>query len=459
MSESGRDVSPFSQTWRSCTLSSRFYEWVGAIDPALRKAASSPSAWLHLTLLVSATIAVIGLIPGPREFFSLEVAPSIALFGPTLLLGAWGGALEKRNRLSARAYGLIALANSALLQSFAWSLVTGTRMPGSAVLGIFPISVAAFHGHLYLCSPRYAFLFASIAVAAIYGIVSSPSEEHLWVVLLGSSGSMGLALVLGTIAANGQRLSVEADALRSAVQAQILEEQAREVESLSEALLQVRAQSHDAGTTLSSVLINVQSLLRRVESRGDTRGDDLADVATDLKEGLTRLQALLHETQMLETRPLNVIEEVDLEEVSERVLAEARSRHPNVDIVRAPTRDESPLKVAIHGGNLSLYRMLSNLVNNACEGDGKRKATHVRVEISHNSPAGVCIAIRDDGPGFSDVLLDRRSARLHTTKPRGTGLGLYTTERLARANHGTLTLSNPAGGGALATLRLPGKRL
>lgn len=59
-----------------------------------------------------------------------------------------------------------------------------------------------------------------------------------------------------------------------------------------------------------------------------------------------------------------------------------------------------------------------------------------------------------DGPGFSPAALATAIAAFDTSKPSGTGLGLYTTERLILASGGTLTRGNGVDGGAVVRIRL-----
>jgi len=67
----------------------------------------------------------------------------------------------------------------------------------------------------------------------------------------------------------------------------------------------------------------------------------------------------------------------------------------------------------------------------------------------------IAIDVLDDGPGFSDQILRTASTSMQTTKPRGTGLGLYTAGRLVRASGGSLVLSHRSSGGASARVTLP----
>jgi two-component system C4-dicarboxylate transport sensor histidine kinase DctB len=98
-------------------------------------------------------------------------------------------------------------------------------------------------------------------------------------------------------------------------------------------------------------------------------------------------------------------------------------------------------------------------VINACEGRGARGAGSVDVVVEWDGPTGdVSIQVRDDGPGFPDEVLAAPVTAFVTTKPRGSGLGLYTAERLVNASGGSLRRENAPGGGAVVTVVLAAAR-
>jgi two-component system C4-dicarboxylate transport sensor histidine kinase DctB len=111
--------------------------------------------------------------------------------------------------------------------------------------------------------------------------------------------------------------------------------------------------------------------------------------------------------------------------------------------------------VAVHGGPEKLESLLAGLVINACEGRGARGAAAVAVRVERDERSGaVSIQVRDDGPGFPDDVLAAPVTAFATTKPRGSGLGLYTAERLVNASGGSLRRENAPGGGAVVTVVL-----
>jgi C4-dicarboxylate-specific signal transduction histidine kinase len=98
--------------------------------------------------------------------------------------------------------------------------------------------------------------------------------------------------------------------------------------------------------------------------------------------------------------------------------------------------------------------MLEPVLANAAEGDGAFGASRVDVFVRRGGETTE-VAICDDGPGFPAPILAAPIALLGTTKRRGSGLGLYTAERLARGAGGALIRERPPEGGARVCLQLP----
>jgi signal transduction histidine kinase len=100
-----------------------------------------------------------------------------------------------------------------------------------------------------------------------------------------------------------------------------------------------------------------------------------------------------------------------------------------------------------------LSRVLDNLLQNAWEagGDGVR----VRLEVHASEGGRVTVRFEDNGPGVADEEQSRLFRPFHTTKERGTGLGLALVHRIVEAHGGEIRVDSPPGAGAAFTLVLP----
>jgi two-component system sensor histidine kinase TctE len=149
---------------------------------------------------------------------------------------------------------------------------------------------------------------------------------------------------------------------------------------------------------------------------------------------------------------------LDLVHVLEEVLARHEpAAHSKQQTLELHT-DGAPLM--LHGDRLMLEEMVANLVDNAI----RYAPPRARIAVEAKSAgASVRLAVRDDGPGLSELerqrVLDRFYRGAGVTEP-GSGLGLAIVREIVRAHDGRFTLS-PAradGGGLLAVIDLPGLR-
>jgi signal transduction histidine kinase len=73
------------------------------------------------------------------------------------------------------------------------------------------------------------------------------------------------------------------------------------------------------------------------------------------------------------------------------------------------------------------------------------------------APGWITITIADDGPGLSQALGDRIFDPYVSTKETGLGLGLAICRRIVESHGGQITAANGPQGGAVFTVRIPGK--
>lgn len=97
-----------------------------------------------------------------------------------------------------------------------------------------------------------------------------------------------------------------------------------------------------------------------------------------------------------------------------------------------------------------LEQAILNLLNNAA--NATPSPLEVRLAWCTDS---LCIDIRDHGPGFPPEVLAQGGQTSFPAHERGSGVGLMLTRSAIEQLGGTLTLSNPEDGGALARIELP----
>lgn len=106
-----------------------------------------------------------------------------------------------------------------------------------------------------------------------------------------------------------------------------------------------------------------------------------------------------------------------------------------------------------------LKAILQALVVNACEASGDGGLVTLRLAARQAPPGGVAIEVLDRGTGLAEAVRARLFQPHTTTKPHGSGMGLFLAHRLATGRYaGDLTLQPRDGGGTVARLELGDRR-
>ncbi len=205
-------------------------------------------------------------------------------------------------------------------------------------------------------------------------------------------------------------------------------------------------EQHDLRSSLSSAAINSALILKNL----DEADDDVRKLARSVKEDLEQTRALvreLNDRSFVELAKLDQHEVVEVRATARSIVSAVGLRHPKVKIELQPGQQA---KGVVIGGARTLQRVLFNLLDNACEGDGTRRAQNVALQI-RASRAHTQIEVLDDGPGF---LTQRGEPEAVSTKSTGSGLGLLLVSELIKASGGQLERRNRAEGGASVTITL-----
>lgn len=201
--------------------------------------------------------------------------------------------------------------------------------------------------------------------------------------------------------------------------------------------------SHELRTPLTALRTNMD-LLRRARSFNEAQRDELlTETDLELRE-LTDLVAELVELAT-DTRSEEPVEQIDLAELVDRVVARHRrrtDREITVDVTDPAT---------LNGRVALIERAVSNLLDNALK--FSPKSTPIGVVVN-----GSRVEVLDRGTGIKADDLPRVFDRFYrATTARtlpGSGLGLAIVEQIAQLHDGTITLAPREGGGTVARLQL-----
>jgi C4-dicarboxylate-specific signal transduction histidine kinase len=116
--------------------------------------------------------------------------------------------------------------------------------------------------------------------------------------------------------------------------------------------------------------------------------------------------------------------------------------------------DDSP---PIRCDRVQLQQVMLNLIVNAIQSmsgveDGDRE---LHISTASMEPEGVCVAVRDTGPGLRPESLPRVFEPFYTTKPDGMGMGLSICRSIVEAHGGRLWATSCEPRGALFQFTVP----
>ena len=209
--------------------------------------------------------------------------------------------------------------------------------------------------------------------------------------------------------------------------------------------------SHELRAPLSVIRAEADLALRRDRSPEEYRRalEAIASEA-DALEALTR--DLLAAARG-ESRADDIRGEVDLSIVASAVV----QRMSSIAGARNVRVDGSAAERAVVGGNRVLIeRAVLSVVHNALK--YSPEAGSVEISIARNDPSAE-LTIRDDGPGFSALALERGFDRFwrddEARAREGSGLGLSLAKTIVERYGGTIVLANAEPHGAIVRMTFP----
>jgi signal transduction histidine kinase len=208
--------------------------------------------------------------------------------------------------------------------------------------------------------------------------------------------------------------------------------------------------SHEIRNPLASIFLDIDLLEEEYQHPSPDSQVALAESLAAIRTNLARIDELVQDYLSLVRVATIQREPQDLGAAVQAWVAEMQGPA----VARGVTIQTAGLttlgQVAFHAG--TLRRAVLNLLQNALEAmsqggtvtlEGQGMATHVQLQV------------RDTGSGIPVAHLAQIFEPLYTTKPEGTGLGLYIVQEIVTAHAGQITVESVEGQGTTFTLTLP----
>ena len=106
----------------------------------------------------------------------------------------------------------------------------------------------------------------------------------------------------------------------------------------------------------------------------------------------------------------------------------------------------------VSGNAVLLREGLSNIFANAMEAVSDGGTISINARRVNGS---VEVRIADDGAGVPQEIKDHLFEPFHSTKPGGSGLGLFAAKHIMEMHHGTVEIETESGHGTCVTLTIP----
>jgi signal transduction histidine kinase len=147
--------------------------------------------------------------------------------------------------------------------------------------------------------------------------------------------------------------------------------------------------------------------------------------------------------------------DIDLSEVIDGVvqIASGEARQRGVEL----SYSNAPSGLVVRADPVHLQQVLLNLIMNAMDAVSSRPLAErkVRLDVVQVGGSEVEVSVRDTGPGIPRDKLEAVFDILFTTKPQGTGLGLFIARSIIETYGGKVWAENATNGGAVFRFRLP----
>lgn len=230
-----------------------------------------------------------------------------------------------------------------------------------------------------------------------------------------------------------------------------MERKVRESESLAHIGQLTTSLAHEIRNPLSSVKMNIQILLKKIEFRGnDKRRMEI------MTEEISRLERIL--TEMLDfAKPLRL----DFKPASVKSIIlsclemmTVRFQEKGIEVRKSFSREIPRMSIDRDKIEQAVINVLQNSIDVLPEG-GK---IGVRTKYAPGSNRLVSIEVDDNGPGIADEDLPYVFDPFFSNKKKGTGLGLWNVKKVIEAHGGTVGIATKRTGGVHLSMMLPVRR-
>lgn len=207
--------------------------------------------------------------------------------------------------------------------------------------------------------------------------------------------------------------------------------------------------AHEINNPLLPIKINLESILEDIELGSEVE----ADIVTATLESVDRIQRLVQ--RLLEynaghTAAPETMQPLDINEVVENMCELTRKSF--IQTGKQIVLNLQPVPYVLANRD-TMTQVFINLALNAAEAMESGGVLTITTQVSGDGLAQ--IVFKDTGLGIPSEMIDRIFDPFVTTKPSGSGLGLFVSYGIIEGHHGMITVSSQVGKGTTFMVSLP----
>jgi PAS domain S-box-containing protein len=213
--------------------------------------------------------------------------------------------------------------------------------------------------------------------------------------------------------------------------------------------------AHEVKQPVAATVTNAKAALRWLDGQSPNL-EEVRQALTRIAKDGDRAAEVIDRIRALIKRAPPRRDRMDINEAIREVIELTRGEAARNGVsVHTDLADGLPL---VQGDRVELQQVILNLMVNAVEAmAGIAEGTcSLLISTGNAETGGVCVAVRDSGPGLAPGTNERLFEAFYTTKPKGLGLGLSICRSIIEAHRGRLWASANTPCGAIFQFTVPG---